>query len=55
MVYSPARTRLMAEAEEEGAKAANGLGMLLWQGALAFEFWFNQSAPVQAMRAGLAG
>jgi len=55
MVYSPARTRLMAEAEEEGAKAANGLGMLLWQGALAFEFWFNQPAPVQAMRAGLAG
>lgn len=55
MVYSPARTRLMAEAEEEGAKAANGLGMLLWQGALAFEFWFNQPAPVEAMRAGLEG
>lgn len=54
MVYSPPRTRLMADAEEGGAKAANGLGMLLWQGALAFEFWFNRPAPVEAMRLGLA-
>ncbi len=53
MVYSPPRTRLIAEAEGEGARASNGLGMLLWQGALAFEFWFNREAPVAAMRAGL--
>ncbi|MDP4938729.1 MAG: hypothetical protein NWR21_05390, partial [Verrucomicrobiales bacterium] len=53
MVYSPARTRLIANAESEGAKSANGLGMLLWQGAIAFEFWFNREAPVEAMRAGL--
>ena len=53
MVYSPARTRLMANAEAEGAKAANGLGMLLWQGVFAFEFWFNREAPVEAMRSGL--
>lgn len=53
MIYSPARTRLMADAEEAGAKAANGLSMLLWQGVLAFEFWFNRSAPVEAMRSGL--
>lgn len=55
MVYSPARTGLMAAATAEGAKAANGLGMLLWQGAMAFEFWFNREAPVEVMRAGLAG
>lgn len=54
MVYSPPRTRLMAEAEAEGARAVNGLGMLLWQGALAFEFWFNREAPVEQMRAALA-
>lgn len=53
MVYSPARTRLLAHAEASGAKSANGLGMLLWQGAMAFEFWFNREAPVEAMRAGL--
>lgn len=53
MVYSPPRTRLMVAAEAEGAKAANGLSMLLWQGVLAYEFWFNQEAPVDAMRRGL--
>ncbi len=55
MVYSPARTRLMDEAEAAGAKVANGEEMLLWQGALAFEFWFGGAAPIEAMRAGLAG
>jgi len=55
MVYSPARTRLMAGASAEGARVANGLGMLLWQGAMAFEFWFNREAPVEVMRAGLTG
>lgn len=53
MVYSPARTRLIADAESAGARAVNGLGMLLWQGALSFEFWFNREAPVDAMRNGL--
>jgi len=54
MVYSPARTRLMSGAAAEGAKVANGLGMLLWQGAMAFEFWFNREAPIEVMRAGLS-
>lgn len=53
MVYAPPRTRLMADAESEGARAANGLSMLLWQGAISFEFWFNRQAPVEAMRRGL--
>jgi shikimate dehydrogenase len=53
MVYAPARTRLMADAEAAGARAANGLGMLLWQGALSFEFWLNEEAPIEAMREGL--
>jgi len=55
MVYSPPRTRLMSEAGDVGARAANGLGMLLWQGALAFEIWFDRPAPVEAMREGLMG
>ena len=53
MVYSPPRTRLIADAEDAGARTANGLSMLLWQGALSYEFWFNRSAPVEAMRKGL--
>jgi len=47
------RTKLMQAAEEVGARAANGLSMLLYQGAFAFEIWFNREAPVEAMRRGL--
>lgn len=53
MVYSPARTHFIAQAENAGARAANGLSMLLHQGALSFEYWFNREAPLEAMRRGL--
>ena len=49
-IYAAAQTRLMIAAQEAGARAANGLSMLLYQGALAFEIWFNQPAPVDVMR-----
>jgi shikimate dehydrogenase len=54
-VYTAARTRLMQAADEAGALSANGLSMLLHQGALSFEIWFNREAPLEAMRAGLRG
>ncbi len=53
MVYSPPETRLLQTARAAGAKAANGLSMLLHQGAVSFEHWFEQEAPLEAMRAGL--
>lgn len=40
MIYNPAETPLMRAAREIGAPAANGLGMLIHQGALAFASWF---------------
>ena len=52
-IYTAHRTPLVAAAEEAGARATNGLSMLLFQGALSFERWFNQDAPLEAMRAGL--
>ncbi len=52
-VYTRSRTALLAAAEEAGARGANGLSMLLHQGALAFETWFDQDAPLDAMRAAL--
>ncbi len=52
-VYTAARTKLMQSADEAGAKSANGLSMLLYQGALSFEIWFNREAPVEVMRSGL--
>lgn len=53
MVYSPARTHLISQAESAGARAANGLSMLLHQGAISFEYWFNREAPLETMRQGL--
>jgi len=52
-VYAANRTRLMQAADEAGARSANGLSMLLHQGALAFEIWFNREAPLEVMRAAL--
>ena len=42
---------LLAAAADAGARGANGLTMLLHQGALAFELWFDRPAPLAAMRA----
>jgi shikimate dehydrogenase len=49
-VYGPSKSRLIHTAAEAGARAANGLSMLLHQGALAFEFWFDREAPLDIMR-----
>ena len=48
-IYSR-ETQLILDARTKGAKTANGLSMLLHQGALAFETWFDKPAPVEAMR-----
>lgn len=52
-VYAGGKSRLIEDAEAAGARAANGLSMLLHQGALSFEIWFNRPAPLDAMRAAL--
>ncbi len=46
-------TPLLAAAADAGARGANGLTMLLHQGALAFELWFDRPPPLAAMRAAL--
>jgi shikimate dehydrogenase len=50
MIYRPAETRLLAAASAAGCQTANGLGMLLRQGAKAFEIWTGQMAPLEVMR-----
>ncbi len=54
-VYANGKSRLVEDAESAGARAANGLSMLLHQGALSFEIWFNRAAPLDVMRAALLG
>ena len=39
LVYNPLETLLMRQAKSAGCRALNGLGMLIWQGALAFQLW----------------
>ena len=53
-IYTAARTPLMRAADTAGARSANGLSMLLHQGALSFEHWFHRPAPLEIMRAALA-
>ena len=53
LIYNPFKTKLLQLAEESGLRFANGLGMLLYQGALAFKFWTGQDAPVDQMRKAL--
>jgi shikimate dehydrogenase len=52
-VYRVGRTPLVQAAAEAGARAANGLSMLLYQGARSFEIWFKREAPLDVMRAAL--
>ena len=50
-IYRPSKTALLRAADEAGARGANGLSMLLHQGALSFSIWFDREAPIEAMRA----
>lgn len=53
IVYRPGGTPWLAAAAQRGARPVDGLGMLLHQGAAAFEQWTGQAAPVDVMRAAL--
>lgn len=39
LIYNPAETPLIKLAQTRGAQTANGLGMLFYQGVLAFQHW----------------
>jgi len=52
-VYAGGTSRLLQDASAAGARCANGLSMLLHQGALSFEIWFNRAAPLEEMRRAL--
>jgi shikimate dehydrogenase len=49
LVYNPPETKLMKWAKAKGLTAINGLGMLVRQGALSFNLWTEQDAPVDVM------
>jgi shikimate dehydrogenase len=53
MIYRPAETPFLKAAKAAGCQTANGLGMLLYQGAKALEIWSGKTVPVAIMRAAL--
>jgi len=50
LVYGEGPTDLLAAARARGAGTVDGLSMLIWQAAAAFELWTGVPAPVQVMR-----
>lgn len=53
IVYNPRETRLIKAARERGCDTLTGEGMLVYQGAIAFELWTGQAAPEELMLATL--
>ena len=53
LVYNRPVTALVREANRMKLHAATGIGMLLYQGAIAFEIWTGRKAPVEVMRRAL--
>lgn len=50
LIYNPVETALQIEARKVGAKLHHGIGMLVHQGALSFQLWTRQQAPVDVMK-----
>lgn len=50
LVYNPLDTKFLTQARAAGVKTINGLGMLIHQGAAAFEQWTGEQAPIEVMR-----
>jgi shikimate dehydrogenase len=50
IVYNPRVTKLLQEAGKRGCTIHEGLGMFIYQGAYAFEYWTGRKAPVAVMR-----
>jgi len=54
LVYNPLETKLLKAAKARGAKGLSGIGMLLYQGVIAFEIWTMKKAPVGTMKSALS-
>lgn len=50
VVYMPVQTKMLEVAERVGCKCMNGLGMMLYQGAAAFELWTGKEMPIDYMK-----
>jgi len=53
IVYRPQKTKLIEYAEKCGLKYVNGVDMLVFQGAMAFEIWTGKTPSITIMRKAL--
>ena len=53
VIHTP-MTPFLKEAQDRGAKIVDGLGMLVYQGAIGFKLWTGLDAPVDAMHKALS-
>jgi len=53
LIYNPQETHLIKQAKANGAKTANGLGMLLRQGIASFYLWTEREIPIEVMKKAL--
>ena len=54
VIPNPPQTRFLQEAKERGAQTLDGLGMLVYQGAIGFTMWTGSDAPVDVMHQALS-
>jgi shikimate dehydrogenase len=54
VIPNPPNTPFLREAKARGARTLDGLGMLVYQGAIAFKMWTGKDASVAVMRDALA-
>lgn len=55
IVYNPEETKLLKDAKAAGCKCVGGKGMLVWQGASAFELFTGEKMPVEEVKELLYG
>lgn len=53
IIYKPAQTKLLKMASDNGLEYMNGEGMILYQGAVSFEYWTNQKMPIKEVKIAL--
>ncbi len=53
VIPNPPQTALLNAAASSGARTLDGLGMLVYQGAIAFQMWTGVEAPIDVMRGAL--
>lgn len=50
VIYNPAKTLMLKEAEKLGIRTINGLDMFIWQAVCAEEIWFNRTPDFDKMK-----